>query len=112
MFIFTLIHKAMDTLPKLKQHDRTSIDTPDYGAHHLYQNQRSVINALINTSLGSVTLYDFKKGEVMFSQWNVLKSLGYQPEEFKEVSDNFFKSIGHPENTWVIENHIQKVKLS
>jgi len=100
-----------DTSLKLKQH-QANIDIPDYGTHHLYQNQNSVIDALINTSLGSVTLYDFKKGEVMFSQWNVLKSLGYRPEEYKNASSNFFKSIVHPEDAWIIENHIRKIKLS
>ena len=101
-----------DTLPKLKQHDHANLNIPNYGAHHLYQDQNSVINALINTSVGSVTLYDFKKGEVMFSQWNVLKALGYQSEQFKDVSNNFFKNIAHPEDVWVIENHIRKIKLS
>jgi|GEM_PF-901889 len=100
------------TSPKLRQPDHAPIDIPNYGAHHLYQNKSSVINALINTSLGSVALYDFKKGEVIFSQWNVLKTLGYQPEEFKEASNNFFKSIAHPEDAWIIENHIRKIKLS
>ena len=101
-----------DTSLKFKQQGHVNLDIPDYGAHHLYQNQSSVINALINTSLGSVTLYDFKKGEVLFSQWNVLKSLGYQPEEFREASNNFFKSIAHPEDRWAIDNHIRKIKLS
>jgi len=101
-----------ETSPKLKQHNPANLDIPNYGAHNLYINQSSVINALINTSLGSVALYDFQKCEVMFSQWNVLKSLGYQPEEFKEASNNFFKNIAHPEDAWIIKNHIRKIKLS
>ncbi|GHN02496.1 hypothetical protein WSM22_39850 [Cytophagales bacterium WSM2-2] len=98
--------------PKLRQHTNANFDIPDYGAHHLYVNRESVINALINSSLGSVTLYDLENKEVIFSQWNVLKSLGYQPDEFGEAARNFFKKIVHPEDAWVVDNHTRKIELS
>lgn len=82
------------------------------GLKSLYGSKSKALMGLLSTSFGSVVLYDFVQQEVMYSQWKLLKSLGYAPEDFKDVSREFFRKILHPNDFWIINQHVEKIKTS
>lgn len=71
-----------------------------------------LIGSLMRISVSSISLYDFLHQKVIHSQWWVLKRLGYSDEEFDNVSSDFFKSILHPDDLWIIQNHLEKIKIA
>jgi len=71
-----------------------------------------LINGLMQISFSSTSIYDFVNQKVINSQWRIMKRLGYGPEEFPVISDHFFEKILHPDDAWIIQKHMDKIKLS
>jgi PAS domain S-box-containing protein len=76
------------------------------------QKKAQLIQGLMRIAFSSITIYDFLHQRVISSQWRILKSLGYEESEFEAVSDHFFAQILHPDDGWIIENHIKKIRQS
>lgn len=76
------------------------------------QKKEQLILGLMRISFSSTSVYDFIHQKVINSQWRVLQRLGYSPDEFENVSAHFFEKILHPDDVWIINNHIDKIKKS
>lgn len=73
------------------------------------QLKEGMILGLMGVSIGSISIYDFLKNRVTFSQWHIMSRLGYGPDEYVALSSEFFKLILHPDDNPVITRHIEKV---
>jgi PAS domain S-box-containing protein len=73
------------------------------------QLKEGMILGLMGVSIGSVSVYDFLKNRVTYSQWRIMNRLGYPPEEYITLSSDFFKLILHPDDDIVIKRHIEKI---
>lgn len=81
-------------------------------AHESTLRRKHAVAGILRTSFGSITVYDFVQRKVLFSQWNLLKSLGYGPAEFHHVSADFFREILHPDDQWATEGLCLKISTS
>jgi len=71
-----------------------------------------MLEGIMQISFSSTSVYDFVNQKVITSQWRIMQRLGYGPEEYEGVSAHFFEKILHPDDTWIIEKHIEKIRHS
>lgn len=71
-----------------------------------------LVEGFLRISFSSYSIFDFLTQKIVKSQWRVMQGLGYDDEEFQTVSERFFQKILHPEDAWIIENHIAKMRQS
>ncbi|HEY9048187.1 MAG TPA: PAS domain-containing protein [Ohtaekwangia sp.] len=71
-----------------------------------------LIQGIMRISFSSTSVYDFLNQKIIHSQWRILRSFGYDEGEFENVSNHFFQKILHPEDAWIIEKHIEKIRQS
>jgi len=90
---------------------RTSA-VPNQGNYPLYRRKRKTIKGLLRTSFGSVSVYDFRSQQIVYSQWRLLRKLGYSEEEYHQVSGHFFQAIRHPDDHYFIDQLIYKIKAA
>jgi hypothetical protein len=76
----------------------------------LYGTHKKTVKALMRASFGSLSVYDCINNQVLYSQWRLLKSLGYKPTEYQEVSKDFFKKIRHPDDEWIVQQNADKIR--
>lgn len=81
-------------------------------ARTIFRKKNSAITGLIHTSFGSVSVYDLEEDKVLYSQWRLLKSLGYHEDEYQPATEHFFSSILHPDDTWIVEKYLDKLRAS
>jgi len=72
-------------------------------------NQQELLDGIIRVTQSSLNIYDFLGKRLIFSTGQILEKMGYAPEEFYKLSENYFDELIHPEDRINISNHVKKI---
>jgi PAS domain S-box-containing protein len=71
--------------------------------------KEDLIEGILNVSQSSITMMDFVAKRMSFTNGHIAKKLGYKIEEIKELSENFYESVIHPEDKTKLQQHLNKL---
>ena len=71
--------------------------------------QEELVQGILKVSLSSLTVIDFMARRMTFTSGQIMKKLGYQEEEFSQLSHNFYEQIIQPEDKPKLQININKL---
>lgn len=73
------------------------------------QTQERLIQGILKISLSSVTLYDFMARRLSFTSGHIMKSIGYEEQEFLGLSVDFYRGVIHPDDQLKMAQHVEQL---
>lgn len=110
----SVLYRSADGKPLLVGGLHINI-TPQKKLHRLNEDlktQQELVQGILKVSLSSVAMYDFIARRMTYASGQIMKKMGYQEEEFAELSQNFYERVIHPEDKIKLEAHLSKLNQS
>lgn len=76
------------------------------------EDSQRFIQAIINCSPHFLYIYDLQENRNIYSNHQITQSLGYTPQEIREMGDKMMKKLMHPEDLLLLPNNVKRLKNS
>jgi PAS domain S-box-containing protein len=110
----SVLYRSADGKPLLVGGLHINI-TPQKNLHRLNEDlktQQELVQGILKVSLSSMAMYDFIARRMSYASGQIMKKMGYQEDEFAELSQNFYEQVIHPEDKVKLEIHLSKLAQS
>jgi PAS domain S-box-containing protein len=80
-----------------------------YELHEDLKTKEKLVQGILKVSLSSLTMIDFIARRMSFTSGQIMRTLGYQEDEFGQLSNNFYEQAIHQEDQPRLKDHINKL---